>query len=318
MRDGYGKALLELCRLYDDVIVMDADVAKSTRTDWVRNTYPDKYLNVGVSEQDLVGTAAGMALTGFVPFVSTYGVFLTGRAWEQIRNTVGYNQLNVKLGGAHAGISVGPDGGTHQALEDVALMQVIPHIMVIVPCDAMETYKATMAVYHTAGPSYTRFSRNPVPVITDEKTPFTLGKASVFRQGTDVTVFANGVMVYQSLVAAEELAQKGISVQVVNVHTVKPLDEECIAACAAETGAVVVCEEHQRIGGLGSAICQCLARKCCVPVELVGIRDCFGESGEPGELLEAYGLGSEHVAAAVEAVLQRKSAISKRIFHAAR
>lgn len=306
MRDGYGKALLELCRLHDDVIVMDADVAKSTRTDWVRNQYPQKYLNVGISEQDLVGTAAGMSLTGFVPFVSTYGVFLTGRAWEQIRNTVGYNCLNVKLGGAHAGISVGPDGGTHQALEDVALMRTIPNMVVVVPCDYKETYKATMAVYDMTGPSYIRFGRNPVPVITDDDTPFTIGKASVFRKGRDVTIFANGIMVHQSLTAAELLAEKGISAQVVNVHTVKPLDTDCIVSCAAETGAVVVCEEHQRIGGLGSAVCECLAQHCCVPVELVGIRDRFGESGKPDELLEAYGLGPGHVAEAVEAVLKRK------------
>ncbi len=306
MRDGYGKALLELCRLHDDVIVLDADVAKSTRTDWVRGAYPQKYVNVGVSEQDLVGTAAGMSLTGFVPFISTYGVFLTGRAWEQIRNTIGYNCLNVKLGGAHAGISVGPDGGTHQALEDVALMQVIPHMTVVVPCDCRETYKATMAVYQETGPSYIRFSRNPVPVITDDSTPFELGKAQIFRQGTDVTVFANGIMVYQSLAAAEKMAGKGVSVQVVNVHTVKPLDEDLVASCAASTGAVVVCEEHQRIGGLGSAVCQCLARRCCVPVEFVGICDRFGESGKPQELLEEYGLGSKDVVQAIETVLQRK------------
>ncbi len=306
MRDGYGKALLELCRLHDDVLVLDADVAKSTRTDWVREAYPQKYVNVGISEQDLVGTAAGLALTGIVPFVSTYGVFLTGRAWEQIRNTVGYNRLNVKLGGAHAGISVGPDGGTHQALEDIALMRVIPHMTVVVPCDYKETYKATMAVYAETGPSYVRFSRNPVPVVTTDDTPFTLGKAAVFRQGTDVTIFANGIMVYQSLVAADVLAGKGISARVVNVHTVKPLDRDCILTCAAETGAVVICEEHQRIGGLGGAICELLAQHCCVPVELIGINDTFGESGEPEELLEAYQLGSRHVAAAVEAVLRRK------------
>lgn len=306
MRDGYGKALLELCRLHDDVIVLDADVAKSTRTDWIRSAYPQKYINVGVSEQDLVGTASGMALTGFVPYISTYGVFLTGRAWEQIRNTVGYNQLNVKLGGAHAGISVGPDGGTHQALEDVALMQVIPHMMVVVPCDYKETYKAAMAVYNEIGPSYIRFSRNPVPVVTDDSTPFVLGKAQVFRQGTDVTVFANGIMVHQSLAAAEKMAERGISVQVVNVHTVKPLDEDTIAACAAETGAVVVCEEHQRIGGLGSVVCQCLAERHCVPVEFVSICDRFGESGKPQELLEAFGLGMADVMRAIDTVLKRK------------
>lgn len=306
MRDGYGEALLALCRFHDDVLVLDADVAKSTRTDWIRSAYPEQYVNVGISEQDLVGTAAGVSLTGFVPFVSTYGVFLTGRAWEQIRNTVGYNRLNVKLGGAHAGISVGPDGATHQALEDVALMRVIPNMTVIVPCDYRETFKATMAVYEETGPSYIRFSRNPVPVITDDHTPFVIGKASVFREGTDVTVFANGVMVYQSLQAAEQLSRQGISVQVVNVHTVKPLDEAYILDCAQKTGAVVVCEEHQKIGGLGSAVCEVLAQHYCVPVELVGIADCFGESGEPEQLLEAYGLGPDHVVQAVQQVLQRK------------
>lgn len=306
MRDGYGKALLELCRLHEDVVVLDADVAKSTRTDWVRREYPDKYVNVGISEQDLVGTAAGMSLTGFVPFISTYGVFLTGRAWGQIRNTICYNNLNVKLGGAHAGISVGPDGATHQALEDVALMRVIPNMTVVVPCDWHETYKATMAVYDTVGPSYVRFGRNPAPVVTTEETPFVLGKAAVFRKGCDVTVFANGMMVHQALTAADALQQKGISAEVINVHTVKPLDVQAISKSVAKTKAVVVCEEHQCIGGLGSAICEVLAQHCCVPVELVGIKDTFGESGMPDELMEAYGLGSSSIVQAVQNVLKRK------------
>lgn len=306
MRDGYGQALLELCRLHEDVVVVDADVAKSTRTEWIREKYPQKYINMGISEQDLVGTAAGMSLAGMVPFVSTYGVFLAGRAWDQIRNTVCYNSLNVKLGGAHAGISVGPDGGTHQALEDVALMRVIPNMMVVVPCDYKETYKATMAVYDRQGPSYIRFGRSAVPVITADETPFELGKAAVFRDGADATIFANGIMVYQSLKAAAVLEKEGISVQVVNVHTVKPLDAEMIAACAAKTQAVVVCEEHQCIGGLGSAVCEVLAQCCCVPVELVGIKDRFGESGSPDALLKAYGLSGLDVIAAVQRVLRRK------------
>lgn len=307
MRDGYGKALEQLCQDHDDVIVVDADVAKSTRTDWIRRDFPEKYVNVGISEQDLVGTAAGMSLAGFVPFVSTYGVFLTGRAWEQIRNTVCYNQLNVKLGGAHAGISVGPDGATHQALEDVALMQVIPYMTVIVPCDYRETYKATLAVYDQKGPSYVRFGRNPAPVVTTDDTPFTIGKAEIFRPGNDVTIFANGIMVYESLVAAKALAVQGIDAQVVNVHTVKPLDTETIVKCARETGAVVVCEEHQQIGGLGSAVCLCLGQHYPVPVELVGIADVFGESGEPKELLQTHGLSAGHIIQSVQTVMSRKN-----------
>ncbi len=306
MRDGYGKALLELCRTKPDVMVVDADVAKSTRTDWVRRDFPEKYINVGISEQDLVDTAAGMSLAGMVPYISTYGIFLTGRAWEQIRNTVCYNQLNVKLGGAHAGISVGPDGATHQALEDVALMQVIPEMTVIVPCDWMETYKATMAVYDLKGPSYVRFGRNPAPVVTTDDTPFMIGKAEIFRNGTDVTIFANGMLVYESLEAAKALEEEGISAQVVNVHTVKPLDVETIVACANQTGAVVVCEEHQQIGGLGSAVCLALCQHCPVPVELVGIADAFGESGEPKELLQSRGLSASHIVETAKKVLLRK------------
>lgn len=306
MRDGYGKALLELCRTKPDVMVVDADVAKSTRTDWVRRDFPEKYINVGISEQDLVDTAAGMSLAGMVPYISTYGIFLTGRAWEQIRNTVCYNQLNVKLGGAHAGISVGPDGATHQALEDVALMQVIPKMTVIVPCDWMETYKATMAVYDLKGPSYVRFGRNPAPVVTTDDTPFMIGKAEIFRNGTDVTIFANGMLVYESLEAAKALEEEGISAQVVNVHTVKPLDVETIVACANQTGAVVVCEEHQQIGGLGSAVCLALCQHCPVPVELVGIADAFGESGEPKELLQSRGLSASHIVETAKKVLLRK------------
>lgn len=306
MRDGYGKALLELCRTKPDVMVVDADVAKSTRTDWVRRDFPEKYINVGISEQDLVDTAAGMSLAGMVPYISTYGIFLTGRAWEQIRNTVCYNQLNVKLGGAHAGISVGPDGATHQALEDVALMQVIPEMTVIVPCDWMETYKATMAVYDLKGPSYVRFGRNPAPVVTTDDTPFMIGKAEIFRNGTDVTIFANGMLVYESLEAAKALEEEGISAQVVNVHTVKPLDVGTIVACANQTGAVVVCEEHQQIGGLGSAVCLALCQHCPVPVELVGIADAFGESGEPKELLQSRGLSASHIVETAKKVLLRK------------
>lgn len=306
MRDGYGKALLELCKIDKNVLVLDADVAKSTRADWIKQQFPNHFIDMGISEQDMVGTAAGMALAGMIPFVSTYGVFLSGRAWDQIRNTVCYNNLNVKLGGAHAGISVGPDGATHQALEDVAIMRVLPNMTVVVPCDSIETYKATMAIYHTAGPCYIRFGREAVPVITTDATPFVLGKACVFRPGSDVTIFANGTMVHQSMNASNQLQKKGISARVVNVHTVKPLDAETILSCAAETGAVVVAEEHQQAGGLGGAICELLSQHTNVPVCLVGIHDTFGESGNPCELMENYGLGIQNVVDAAVNVLKRK------------
>jgi transketolase len=305
MRDGYGEALLDLCRRHDDIIVLDADVAQSTRTNWVMAQCPDHFIDMGIAEQDMVGTAAGMALAGLVPFISTYGVFLTGRAWDQIRNAVCYNGLNVKLGGAHAGISVGPDGASHQALEDVALMRVVPGMTVIVPCDSMETYKATMAVYDYPGPCYVRFGRDPVPVLTDKDTPFAIGKARLVRSGTDVTILANGTMVYQSLAAAEKLQQEGLSARVVDVHTVKPLDETMILDCARETGAIVVCEEHQRIGGLGGAVCELLAGYMLAPVRLVGMHDSFGESGWPEELIDAYGMSVENIVQAVRDVLKQ-------------
>lgn len=244
MRDGYGKALLSLCAQGENIMVLDADVAKSTRTVWVREQYPERFLDMGISEQDMVGTAAGLALSGMTPFVSTYCVFLAGRAWDQIRTTVCYNDLNVKLAGAHAGISVGPDGATHQSLEDVALMRVLPRMTVVVPCDAEETRKATLAIAKKNGPCFVRFGREAVPVITDEDTPFELGKARLCREGKDVTVFANGALVYEALQAAEALAQQGISVRVYDLHTVKPLDKEAILAAAEETGCIVTAEEH--------------------------------------------------------------------------
>lgn len=307
MRDGYGKAVVELAGAHADVLVLDADVAKSTRTEWVREKHPESFLDMGISEQDMVGTAAGVALTGITPFVSTYGVFLAGRAWDQVRNTVCYNGLNVKLAGAHAGISVGPDGATHQALEDLALMRVLPGMTVLVPCDANETYKATKAMYDHVGPCYIRFGREAVPVITDEDTPFEIGKNRLVREGTDVTIFANGYMVYQSERAAELLEKEGISARVVNAHTIKPLDVEDIIKCATETGAVVTAEEHQIAGGLGSAVCETLAGTVPVPIERVGVCDCFGESGTPNELYERYGLSPEAIAhAAKRAILRKK------------
>ena len=306
MRDGYGKALLELCEKGENIMVLDADVAKSTRTVWIRDQYPDRFLDMGISEQDMVGTAAGLALSGMIPFVSTYCVFLAGRAWDQIRTTVCYNNLNVKLAGAHAGISVGPDGATHQSLEDVALMRVLPRMTVIVPCDAEETRKATLAIAKKNGPCFIRFGREAVPVITDEDTPFEIGKARLCCDGTDVTVFANGAMVYEALKAAEELAAKGISVRVYDLHTVKPLDEAVILAAAKETGCIVTAEEHQINGGMGGAVAEYLSKKCPVPLEMVAVDDSFGESGQPQELMDKYGLNSTAIAEKIKVVLARK------------
>ena len=306
MRDGYGKALLELCEKRSDVMVLDADVAKSTRTVWIRDRYPEHFLDMGISEQDMVGTAAGLALSGMVPFCSTYCVFLAGRAWDQIRTTVCYNRLNVKLGGAHAGISVGPDGATHQALEDVALMRVLPNMTVIVPCDAEETRKATLAMAEISGPCFVRFGREAVPLVTDESTPFEVGKARLCRDGSDVTVFANGPMVYEAINAAQALEKENISVRVFDLHTVKPLDEETVIRAAGETGCVVTAEEHQVHGGMGSAVAECLAANCPVPVEMVGVRDSFGESGQPQELMDKYGLNRESIEAKIRKALMRK------------
>ncbi|MDY3617602.1 transketolase family protein [Agathobaculum sp.] len=303
MRDGYGRAVLALSQSHDDVLVLDADVAKSTRTEWVHRQNPAAFLDMGISEQDMVGTACGMALTGLTPFLSTYGVFLAGRAWDQIRNTVCYNHLNVKLAGAHAGISVGPDGATHQALEDLALMRVLPGMTVLTPCDSNQTYQATLAMYEHPGPCFIRFGREAVPVVTEADEPFVIGKNRRVREGDGVTLFACGAMVYHAMQAAELLEPQGVSARVVDVGTVKPLDVEDVVRCAQETGAAVTCEEHQITGGLGSAVCEALAAACPIPVERVGIKDSFGESGAPDELMQRYGLDADAIVqAALRAV----------------
>lgn len=306
MRDGYGKALLELIEKNPNIIALDADVAKSTRTVWVRDKHPENFLDVGISEQDMVGTAAGLALGGMFPFAATYGVFLAGRAWDQIRTTVCYNNLNVKLAGAHAGISVGPDGATHQALEDVAIMRVLPHMTVVVPCDAEETRKATLAIAAKEGPCYIRFGREGVPVVTDASTPFELGKARTCREGKDVAIIANGAMVYEAMEAAKALAKEGIEALVINLHTVKPLDVDAVCAAAEKTGCIVTAEEHQVHGGMGSAVAEVLGAHCPVPIEMVAVKDSFGESGQPQELMDAYGLNAAQVIAAVKKVIARK------------
>ena len=305
-RDGYGQGLLDLCAARPDVVVLDADVAASTRTNWVRDRFPDHFYNLGISEQDLVGTAAGLALGGQIPYVSTYGVFLSGRAFDQIRTTVCYNNLKVRFGGAHAGISVGPDGATHQALEDLALARVLPHMTVIAPCDSAQTRKAVLAAVDWPGPVYFRFGREAVPVITDETTPFTIGKARLVQRGRDCAVLACGAMVYEALVAAQALAAQGISLTVVDLHTIKPLDEAAIQEAARSCGALVTAEEHQLAGGLFGAVSEVVVRTCPVPMEAVAVQDTFGESGPPEALLVRYGLYADAIAQAVRRCLARK------------
>lgn len=307
MRDGYGKALLELIAANPNVIALDADVAKSTRSIWVKEKFPANFVDMGIAEQDLVGTAAGLALGGMLPFTSTYAVFMAGRAWDEIRTTVCYNNLNVKIAGAHAGISVGPDGATHQALEDVALMRVLPNMTVVVPCDAEETRKATLAIAAINGPAYIRFGREAVPVVTDESTTFELGKARTCREGSDVAIFANGAMLYESLEAAKILAAENISAEVIDLHTVKPLDVEAVTAAAKKCRYVVTAEEHQIFGGMGSAVAECLAQNFPVPQEFIAINDSFGESGQPQELMDAYGLNQSAIVSAVKKVVARKN-----------
>lgn len=305
-RDGYGKGLLELCETRQNVMVLDADVSASTRSSWVAKEYPEHFQNMGISEQDMVGTAAGLALGGMIPFISTYGVFLAGRAWDQIRTTVCYNNLNVKFGGAHAGISVGPDGATHQALEDIAITRVLPNMTVIAPCDWIETKKAVIAAADWNGPVYIRFGREAVPVVTEDDTPFEIGKARVLREGTDVALIACGALVYEAQKAAEALASEGIQSCVIDLHTIKPLDEACIQTVAQTCGAIVTAEEHQINGGLGSAVAEFVAKQCPVPVEMVAVNDRFGQSGQPEELMELYGLTSKDIVNAAKHAIARK------------
>ena len=305
-RDGYGNGLVELGATNPNVVVLDADLAKSTRSDWFGNKYPDRFFDIGISEQDMVGTAAGLALGGKIPFATTYSVFVAGRAWDQIRTTVCYSDLNVKIAGAHGGISAGGDGATHQALEDLALMRVLPNMKILVPCDAIEAKKATIAAANTFGPCFLRFAREATPVFTSESDPFVIGKAQIMKEGKDVTIIACGPIVYEALLAHDLLKAKGISARVINMHTVKPLDEAAVLAAAKETGAIVTAEDAQVTGGLGGAVAEFLVKNKPVPVEMVGILDTFMECGTPDELALKYNLTAPSLVAAVEKVLKRK------------
>lgn len=294
-REGYGAGLVALAKKHDNIVVLDADLAAATKTGMFKKEYPEKHIDCGIAECDMMGIAAGIATTGVVPYASSFAMFAAGRAFEQVRNSIGYPHLNVKIGATHAGISVGEDGATHQCNEDIALMRTIPGMTIINPCDYNEAIKAVEAAYEIDGPVYMRFGRLAMPNITSEDEKFEVGKGKVLKEGSDVTIIATGLLVHFALEAAEKLAADGINAKVVNIHTIKPLDEELVKACAKETGKIVTVEEHSVIGGLGSAVCDCLAESNPVPVKKIGIYDVFGESGPALELIKKYGLDGEGI-----------------------
>ena len=305
-RDAYGQALAELGALNDKVVVLDADLSKSTKTNDFKKVYPERFFNMGIAEQNLLGTAAGFAAAGKIPFASSFAVFAVGRAYDQIRNSIAYPKLNVKIAATHAGLTVGEDGGSHQMLEDIALMRALPNMIVIVPADGVETKQVIMAAAEYVGPVYIRLGRPKVPVLFDETYKFEIGKGVVLKEGTDVTLVATGIMVSKAAEAAEALAAEGISAAVVNISTIKPLDNALITEMAQKTGAVVTCEEHNIYGGLGSAVAEVLVENCPVPMARVGVEDSFGESGLPDQLLEKYGLTAANIADKAKAVIARK------------
>lgn len=305
-RDGYGAGLVLAGEENEQVVALCADLTESTRTQAFAEKFPQRFVQVGVAEQNLATVAAGMALGGKIPFISSYATFSPGRNWEQIRTTICYNDVPVKIIGSHAGVSVGPDGATHQALEDIAMMRALPNMIVISPADSIEARKATQAIARLNKPCYLRLSREKVPLITTDLTPFEIGKAEVFYEGNDVTVIATGQMVYRALLAAEELKKKQISVRVINCHTIKPIDQETLIKAAKETGAIVTAEEHQITGGLGGAVAEVISQNCPVPLKIIGIEDTFGESGKPDELLEKFGLTEEAIIKAVTQVIRMK------------
>lgn len=305
-RDAYGKALLILGAETPNVVVLDADLSKSTKTADFGKKYPERFFNMGIAEANLLGTAAGLAAAGKIPFASTFAIFAVGRAFEQIRNSIAYPKLNVKIAATHSGITVGEDGGSHQAIEDVAIMRAVPNMVVLVPADGEETRQVILAAAKYNGPVYIRMGRLAVPLLFGEDYNFEIGKANVLIEGIDVAIMANGLMVSMALEAAEELVAEGISVSVVNVASVKPLDEETIVRIAKQTKAVVTAEEHNIIGGLGSAIAEVLGEKLPTPMVRVGLKDTFGESGRPQELLEKYGLTKGDLVKAVHEALAKK------------
>lgn len=295
-REAYGKALAEFGAQYPNLVVLDADLANATKTNTFQKAFPERHIDCGIAECDMMGIAAGLSTVGKIPFASSFAMFAAGRAYEQVRNSIGYPHLNVKIGATHAGITVGEDGASHQCLEDIALMRVIPGMVVINPSDAVEARAAVQAAIEYVGPVYLRFGRAAVPVINDrEDYKFEIGKGVLFREGTDVTIVATGICVSAALEAAEKLAEDGINAEVINIHTIKPLDEELIIKSAKKTGKVVTAEEHSIIGGLGGAVSEALSEKAPTPVCRIGMNDIFGESGSAGALVAKYGLDADGI-----------------------
>ena len=294
-RDSYGKALAELGAQHDNLVVLDADLAGATKTATFQKAFPDRHFDCGIAEANMVCMAAGLSTTGLVPFASTFAMFAAGRAFEQIRNSIGYPHLNVKIGATHGGISVGEDGASHQCCEDFGLMRTIPGMVVMSPSDDVEARAMVKAAYEYEGPVYIRFGRAAVPVIHEEGMNFQIGKGEILRDGADVAIIANGLMVNEALVAAEELASAGINAMVINMATIKPLDEELVLAAARKCGKVITCEEHSVIGGLGEAVCSVLSEKCPTVVRRIGVNDEFGHSGPAAALLKQFGLSAEHI-----------------------
>ena len=295
-REAYGKALAEFGAQYPNLVVLDADLANATKTNTFQKAFPERHIDCGIAECDMMGIAAGLSTVGKIPFASSFAMFAAGRAYEQVRNSIGYPHLNVKIGATHAGITVGEDGASHQCLEDIALMRVIPGMVVINPSDAVEARAAVQAAIEYVGPVYLRFGRAAVPVINDrEDYKFEIGKGVLLREGTDVTIVATGICVSAALEAAEKLAEDGINAEVINIHTIKPLDEELIIKSAKKTGKVVTAEEHSIIGGLGGAVSEALSEKAPTPVCRIGMNDIFGESGSAGALVAKYGLDADGI-----------------------
>ena len=294
-RDGYGKGLVALGAEHPDVVVLDADLAGSTKTGMFAKAYPDRHFNCGIAEGNMMSVAAGLAAAGMTPFASSFAMFASGRAFEQIRNSIGYPALNVKIGASHGGMSVGEDGASHQCCEDFALMRSIPGMVVICPADGVEAEAATKAAYEHKGPVYLRMGRLAVPVFHEEGFTFTIGKGEIMREGTDVAIIANGLMVYEAIQAGEKLAEQGINARIINMSTIKPLDEELVLKCAKECGKIITCEEHSVIGGLGEAVCSFLSENYPTPVKRIGVDDQFGFSAPAGEVLKAFGLCCDHI-----------------------
>lgn len=307
IRKGFGRGLLAAGKLDSNVVAACADLTDSTQMNLFKAEFPDRFIEIGVAEQNLATVGAGLAAMGKIPFVSSYAAFSPGRNWEQIRTTACLNERPVKIIGSHAGISVGPDGATHQMLEDIALMRVLPNMVVIVPGDSLEAERATLAMATDDRPNYLRLAREASPIITTDKTPFEIGKAYVYEKGTDITIITTGLMTYQALVAAEQLYKDGIEAEVVHVPTIKPLDADTILKSVRKTGCVVTAEEGQIIGGLGGAIAELLAENCPAPMKRIGMQDRFGESGTPNELLELFGLDAKHIRLAAHHVIDKKT-----------